>query len=202
MLEFCEEPYLCRRKVLLNYLDEDFRSKECNVMCDNCKKDLQVAEIDFTEHARYIVALIESSVRKKLDLTVFQICKFLMGKKQDLKNPSKNTKLDEMKSIFFGKLRGHTDDHIKRLIMKLLVNKILRESFSTYQVEQTLLVYLKLGRNFERFKKGQFRIMLTDCTEKDCEKEYKKTKRKEDRDFKKQYEKNLVENGESLPKKK
>lgn len=27
MLEFCEEPYLCRRKVLLNYLDEDFRSK-------------------------------------------------------------------------------------------------------------------------------------------------------------------------------
>ena len=49
MLEFCEEPYLCRRKVLLNYLDEDFRSKECNNMCDNCQKDLRVADIDFTD---------------------------------------------------------------------------------------------------------------------------------------------------------
>lgn len=39
-------------------------------MCDNCKKGLNVAEIDYTEQARYIVAMIESSIRKKLDLTV------------------------------------------------------------------------------------------------------------------------------------
>jgi superfamily II DNA helicase RecQ len=70
MLEFCEEPYLCRRKVLLNYLDEDFRSKECNVMCDNCKKELKVTEIDFTEQAKYVVAMVESSLRKKMDVTV------------------------------------------------------------------------------------------------------------------------------------
>ena len=84
MLEFCEEPYLCRRKVLLNYLDEDFRSKECNTMCDNCKKGLNVAEIDFTEQARYVVSMIESAIRKKLDLTVLQICKFLLGKRQGI----------------------------------------------------------------------------------------------------------------------
>ena len=71
--------------------------------------------------------------------------------------------------------------------MKLLVNKILRESFSTYQVEQTILVYLKLGRQFENFKKGGIRIILTDCIEKECEQEYKKLKKKEDRDFKKKY---------------
>ena len=81
MLEFCEEPYLCRRKVMLNYLDEDFRSKQCNTMCDNCKKGLKVAEIDFTEQAKYVVAMVETSVRKKMDLTVLQICKFLQGKR-------------------------------------------------------------------------------------------------------------------------
>jgi superfamily II DNA helicase RecQ len=30
IIEFCEEPYLCRRKVLLGYLSEDFRSQNCN----------------------------------------------------------------------------------------------------------------------------------------------------------------------------
>jgi superfamily II DNA helicase RecQ len=70
MLEFCEEPYLCRRKVLLNYLDEDFRSKQCNTMCDNCKKGLRTEEREYTEEARYVVAMVESSIRKKMDLTI------------------------------------------------------------------------------------------------------------------------------------
>ena len=70
MLEFCEEPYLCRRKVLLSYLDEEFLSKECHVMCDNCKKDLNVIEVDFTEQAKYVVSMVEQSMRKKIDLTV------------------------------------------------------------------------------------------------------------------------------------
>jgi superfamily II DNA helicase RecQ len=70
ILEFCEEPYLCRRKILLNYLGEDFSKKKCNNMCDNCKKSLMIAEIDFTIIGRVIVDLVEDSFRKKLDLTV------------------------------------------------------------------------------------------------------------------------------------
>ena len=77
MLEFCEEPYLCRRKVLLSYLAEEFTSKECNMMCDNCRKYLNVADVDFTEQARYVVSMIETSIRKKMDLTIIQVCKFL-----------------------------------------------------------------------------------------------------------------------------
>jgi len=46
---------------------------------------------------------------------------------------------------------------------------------------------MKLGRNFENFKRGGIRIRLTDCVEKECEAEYKKMKRKEDREFKKRY---------------
>lgn len=49
IIEFCEEPYLCRRKILLNYLSEDFRTRDCRRSCDNCLKDLKVAELDFTE---------------------------------------------------------------------------------------------------------------------------------------------------------
>ena len=71
--------------------------------------------------------------------------------------------------------------------MKLLVHKVLRESFSTYQVEQTILVYLKLGRQYDKFKIGSLRILLTDCVEKDCENEYKKKKKQEEKDMKQSY---------------
>lgn len=60
--------------------------------------------------------------------------------------------------------------------MKLLVTKVLRESFSTFQIEQTILVYLKIGRQYENFKRGLIRIRLTDCTEKECEERLRKSK--------------------------
>lgn len=95
--------------------------------------------------------------------------------------------MDDIKAVYFGKLASYKEDHIKRIIMKLLVSKVLRESFST-QVEQcSILVYLKLGRQYENFRKGGLRIVLTDCTEKDCEVEYTKMRRKEDRDMKKKF---------------
>ena len=39
-------------------------------MCDNCRKGLKVAEIDFTEHARFVVAMVERALIKKMDLTI------------------------------------------------------------------------------------------------------------------------------------
>lgn len=45
MLEYCEEPFLCRRKMLLNFLGEEFDASKCmfqhkgnTIMCDNCKE--------------------------------------------------------------------------------------------------------------------------------------------------------------------
>jgi len=69
ILEFCEEPYLCRRKILLNYMGEDFRSKHCEMSCDNCRKGLRIGEVDYTEQARVLVYLVESAIKKKMDLT-------------------------------------------------------------------------------------------------------------------------------------
>ena len=40
MLEYCEEQYLCRRFMQLRFLGEDFKSENCNGMCDNCRAGL------------------------------------------------------------------------------------------------------------------------------------------------------------------
>ena len=58
MLEYCDEPFLCRRKMQLQFLGEEFDSKDCNMMCDNCKKDLTVKEEDYTQIARDLIAFI------------------------------------------------------------------------------------------------------------------------------------------------
>lgn len=78
-------------------------------------------------------------------------------------NASKNTKMEDMKSTFFGRLSTFSEDLIKRIIMRLLINKVLKEKFNAFKVEQTILVYLIPGRKMNNFKRGEIHIILTDC---------------------------------------
>ena len=123
-------------------------------MCDNCAKELKVAEVDFTEQARVIVYLVDAALKKPMDMTVLQIVQFLRGKRQGLNDPRKCNKLDDIKRTFFGRLVDYPDECIKRIIMKLLICKVLKEKFNSFRVEQTILVYLIPGRRIEAFKHG------------------------------------------------
>ena len=58
ILEYCEEPYLCRRKLQLEFLGEAFNSSSCKGMCDNCRQGLEVVEKDFTTEATSIAKLV------------------------------------------------------------------------------------------------------------------------------------------------
>jgi len=58
--------------------------------------------------------------------------------------------------------------------MKLLIFKCLKEKFNSFRVEQTILVYVNVGRMIENFKRGLIRIILTDCINKEEEKLLKK----------------------------
>ena len=51
ILEYCEEPYICRRKMQLNFLGEEFDEKKCKNMCDNCKLGLKVINKDVTQES-------------------------------------------------------------------------------------------------------------------------------------------------------
>lgn len=51
ILEYCEEPYICRRKMQLHFLGEPFDENKCKGMCDNCKTGKKVVEQDYTKEA-------------------------------------------------------------------------------------------------------------------------------------------------------
>jgi uncharacterized protein YjhX (UPF0386 family) len=95
--------------------------------------------------------------------------------------------MDDVKKAFFGKLYDCSDDCIKRMIMKLLINKVLKEKFNSFKVEQTILVYLIPGRRIEDFKQSKIRIILTDCVEKDDELELKRQQKVQDRELAKKH---------------
>ena len=57
--------------------------------------------------------------------------------------------MEDIRKAFFGKLSECSEDAIKRMIMRLLINKVLKEKFNSFKVEQTILVYLIPGRRIE-----------------------------------------------------
>ena len=115
-------------------------------------------------------------MKKRMDLTVIQIVNFLRGKKQGINNASKTNKMDDIRKAFFGRLADYSEETIKRMIMRLLINKVVKEKFNSFRVEQTILVYMIPGRRIDMFKEGKIRIIMTDSVEKEEEDMLKKAK--------------------------
>lgn len=66
--------------------------------------------------------------------------------------------------------------------MKLLINKVLKEKFNSFKVEQTIMVYIIPGRRMQAFKDGAIRIVITDViddNDRKIESDLKKSERKE-----------------------
>jgi bloom syndrome protein len=93
ILDYCEEPYLCRRKMQLTFLGEEFDERECKGMCDNCRKGVRVIEADRSPEALAlaIVRLIQTCEQYQQKITVKQASEILRGKK-----PKKNLLGDEL----------------------------------------------------------------------------------------------------------
>lgn len=85
ILNYCEEPYVCRRVQQLTFLGEEFDASKCKRMCDNCRQDLQVVLVDRSEEALQVYKFIEDCGYYKTYVTLKQAIEILRGKK-----PKKN----------------------------------------------------------------------------------------------------------------
>ena len=59
MIEYCEEPYNCRRKMCIEFLGEKFNAELCHRMCDNCRKEDKIENLDVTKEAIHIMQFIQ-----------------------------------------------------------------------------------------------------------------------------------------------
>ena len=131
ILEYCEERNECRRKMQLEYLDEDFDQKNCNRMCDNCKNGYSFQYDDQTKEAKLMVEFFSKARLVANQFTMKQALDFLMGRKITSKYPISK----QLTTDYWGSMKRHKEDLIRRLMIKMLRLSILEEEFVTVNVQ-------------------------------------------------------------------
>jgi bloom syndrome protein len=58
ILDYCEETFVCRRQMQLNFLGEAYDPSKCDKMCDNCKKGYKISDVDWSDDAIKIVKML------------------------------------------------------------------------------------------------------------------------------------------------
>jgi len=153
IMDYCNEKFICRRKIQLEYLGEDFKAKDCNQMCDNCKlrKGLGIKK-SYQKEAELIHDFIQGITDKRSkSVTLLQAVELLRGKTKGIK--------ETYDSKFVGSLKELTKDEVTCLIVKMLTNRVLRED--VIQMQSNCSSYLDMGRNATEFKKNKIIINLT-----------------------------------------
>ena len=156
MVNYCEEELECRRVLALEYFDEKFESKDCNSMCDNCKKQFACIKKDCTKICLIILNFIKNCSDKMLKITLIQSIDYLIGKngKQNISWPSNDNNRGVLKSIPI--------DNIKKMIRKLIIIGYIDE----YLVTNGNNVYSRIeiskkGKNYLNNQGGDHSIYIS-----------------------------------------
>ena len=119
MIDYCEELFECRRVIALNYFDEKFNSKDCNVMCDNCQKGLKCEEKNCTNETLIILNFLKNITEQKIEFTISYMIDYLFGKNVKCRIPKNDSNN--------GKLKGNNCNDVKKIVRKLIIMKLIDE---------------------------------------------------------------------------
>ncbi|CAI2366332.1 unnamed protein product [Moneuplotes crassus] len=157
MMEFCEEPFRCRRKLLLKYLGESFKTKECQRNCDNCHQDVKAKEINFGNESRTIIEFIQDISVSNFNLTITQTANFLKGK--DINRLNKRL---DFKKKYYKRFNFIDVSVIKRIIIRLLNLKVLKEKFIQLKEDAFKIhSFIAIGRKSKKFLKENMKLFLS-----------------------------------------
>ncbi len=123
IMDYCEELYMCRRKMLLEYLGESFRAADCKGMCDNCKlRGSKAAYLDYQREAKLAVDLLSEVALKRRKLaTLLQTAEYLHGKNRKKLEAAETPMMAKM----YGALKHLPLVRIRAILLKLLLNRVL-----------------------------------------------------------------------------
>ncbi|XP_077450666.1 ATP-dependent DNA helicase Q1 isoform X2 [Stigmatopora argus] len=137
MVTYCHNVDRCRRSLLAVHFDEVWDDKECNEMCDTCRKGDDVISTDIAEHGRQVVQILELAASNDEKLTPLKLVEAWMGK-----GPAKHRKSTQTTTL--------SRDQAESVIIHLFLQGYLREDFSF--TPYSTYFYLLLGRKVPLLK--------------------------------------------------
>ena len=162
-LRYCENEFLCRRTMQLEFFGEDFDRNECNKTCDNCRANRTAERRDLTNVAIQIMDLLDqvSHQKKGRGVTLLQLTELYRGTKS--KSHTKFLQIDNLRE--FGKGRKYTKPDLDRIAHTMVFEKILIEESQT-NAGGFNSDYVKLGEKAPQVKQRQVPFFVDFPTKK------------------------------------
>ncbi len=155
ILDYCEEQFVCRRRIQLEYFGETYSPQDCKDMCDNCKlRKARGAAQSFQKEAGLALDFVREVIQRKRFITLLQVADYLHGRN---KKKLESVETPNMAKSY-GALKQMSLPRIKTILLKLLVNRVLKEDI--YQGKQNVTTYLGVGRGEKDFLENKLVIRL------------------------------------------
>ena len=147
------------------FLGEHFNADNCNAMCDNCSKKLEITQRDLTSESLKIIDCLNDINERHGKITLLKLVELAKGKAASKTVWLKKDIIDDHK----GFLKSINESEIRRLLIKLLILGVLEEVFVSVTQNNTILVYLQVKNHVEKLRSGRLKVILSQGFEKQDE---------------------------------
>ena len=176
MIEYCEEYCECRRVIALLYFDEKFDRKNCNLMCDNCKKGQLCEEKDMTDETVVTLTFLQNCLDEGIEMTMNYMIDYLRGVKT---NRAKKFPCCDNN---YSKLKNISQNDLRKITRRLLIWKYIDEHlvingdnvYSRIEISNQGVDYVQQDKNDRK------RILISFLKKKKAE-DYHNDKENEDK---------------------
>lgn len=156
-LRYCENEFLCRRTMQLEFFGERFDRDKCNKTCDNCKAGLEPERRDLTSDGQVILQLLQEllSMKNGRGVSMSQVSELYRGSKA--KSVIKFLHVDKLNGYGAGKKykKADIDRIMHALIFEGVLQEISQENASGFQSD-----YLQEGPRAQMLRNGQYRFFV------------------------------------------
>jgi len=151
-LRYCENEFLCRRTMQLEFFGETFDRSICKKTCDNCRSGRESEPRDLSQEAIQVLQLLHdmSLQRRGWGITLVQLTQIYRGSKS--KSATKFLKVDKLRGFGAGKSLQKKD--VDRMMHSMIAEKILVE-VSVQNASGFASDYIHLGEEAAALKSGQ-----------------------------------------------
>lgn len=124
-LRYCENEFLCRRTMQLEFFGETFERSKCKRTCDNCKSGREAEPRDLTEDALAMLHLLQSMLNQRggRGVTLLQLTELFRGSKS--KSAIKFLDVSKLQGVGAGK--KYQKKEIDRIAHAMIYEKVLVE---------------------------------------------------------------------------